>query len=575
MRYVFQMHFRNASNNETEYEALLHGMRMAKACGATRLMIYGDSNLVVQQTMKTCDAISDTMIAYRDMYNTLEGNFDGCELAHGLRVKLEVQIKATEDAVGAVARYEIHLGFAKDRATRLETELAAVRGELTKAGNDIAVKTAEIAALEGSLRKAKKAMRDAHLHHGTLIGQRSQCSHEDIELGDEPEVAPAPSPATPDTTVGAPTAATGAGLSGASTALQAGGASPMAAQQETTPTVGAAPPPDPQPTDAGVEEDVVGQQQAAPLQGDDAPPGQTMAAGVSSSSAATSSPDLGTLAGATWDPITWDPSIYDQGHQFLNAIKEKQLAFVTSFNKVREHHELAKLQLGEVRQDVERERQELSQLREGDLASTAAQACLNEKSELVSVYSSQLQALRVKLEEQAKAAEDAAAVLAWREKELREQFRTRERELVGELNSAKERSAHLKSELTTAQGELIKTGEDNVGKAKEIVQLTELLRKAKLVVALSCSLTEQANRLCDVAVGNSQEWRSKCEQLVANSAKELAAARAELDAAVKQAKPEAQESFALERKEIAYRDDELKTRLSAAVDMLTGEFDHI
>ncbi|XP_010230311.1 uncharacterized protein LOC104582449 [Brachypodium distachyon] len=55
---------------------------MAKACGATRLMIKGNSNLVVQQTMKACDAISDTMIAYRDMYNLLEGQFDGCELRH-------------------------------------------------------------------------------------------------------------------------------------------------------------------------------------------------------------------------------------------------------------------------------------------------------------------------------------------------------------------------------------------------------------------------------------------------------------------------------------------------------------
>ena len=46
------------SNNEAEYEALIHGMRMAKALGCTRLMIYGDSNLVVQQTMKACDAIA-------------------------------------------------------------------------------------------------------------------------------------------------------------------------------------------------------------------------------------------------------------------------------------------------------------------------------------------------------------------------------------------------------------------------------------------------------------------------------------------------------------------------------------
>ena len=45
-------------------------------------MIYGDSNLVVQQTMKECDAISENMIAYRNMYNLLEGSFDGCELCH-------------------------------------------------------------------------------------------------------------------------------------------------------------------------------------------------------------------------------------------------------------------------------------------------------------------------------------------------------------------------------------------------------------------------------------------------------------------------------------------------------------
>ena len=32
--------------------------------------------------MKACDAIADNMIAYRDLYNTLEGDFDGCELRH-------------------------------------------------------------------------------------------------------------------------------------------------------------------------------------------------------------------------------------------------------------------------------------------------------------------------------------------------------------------------------------------------------------------------------------------------------------------------------------------------------------
>src|SRR4051812_15948448 len=80
LKYVLQINFSHASNNEAEYEALLHGMRMAKTCGATCLIIYGDSNLVVQQTMRNCDAIADNMAAYQKLYNTLEGSFDGCEL---------------------------------------------------------------------------------------------------------------------------------------------------------------------------------------------------------------------------------------------------------------------------------------------------------------------------------------------------------------------------------------------------------------------------------------------------------------------------------------------------------------
>jgi hypothetical protein len=76
------MSFPQASNNEAEYEALLHRMKMAKACGATRLKIFGDSNLVIQQVMNRCDAISDNMTAYRNLYYYLEGTFDGCEVSH-------------------------------------------------------------------------------------------------------------------------------------------------------------------------------------------------------------------------------------------------------------------------------------------------------------------------------------------------------------------------------------------------------------------------------------------------------------------------------------------------------------
>jgi ribonuclease HI len=89
LKYVLRMSFPQASNNEAEYEALLHGMKMAKACGASRLKIFGDSNLIVQKVMNRCDAISDNMIAYRNLYYYLEGTFDGCEVSHVSRASNE------------------------------------------------------------------------------------------------------------------------------------------------------------------------------------------------------------------------------------------------------------------------------------------------------------------------------------------------------------------------------------------------------------------------------------------------------------------------------------------------------
>src|SRR4051812_24470565 len=71
MKYVLRIKFRT-SNNEAEYEALIHGMRMAKVCSATCLVIYDDSNLVIQQTMNECDAHSANMIMYRALYKSLE-----------------------------------------------------------------------------------------------------------------------------------------------------------------------------------------------------------------------------------------------------------------------------------------------------------------------------------------------------------------------------------------------------------------------------------------------------------------------------------------------------------------------
>ena len=44
--YVLRIHF-PASNNTMEYEACLHGLRIAVELSVKRLMVYGDSALVI------------------------------------------------------------------------------------------------------------------------------------------------------------------------------------------------------------------------------------------------------------------------------------------------------------------------------------------------------------------------------------------------------------------------------------------------------------------------------------------------------------------------------------------------
>ena len=52
LKYVFQILF-EVSNNEAEYETLLHRLRLAISLGIKRLLVYNESLLVVQQVVIT------------------------------------------------------------------------------------------------------------------------------------------------------------------------------------------------------------------------------------------------------------------------------------------------------------------------------------------------------------------------------------------------------------------------------------------------------------------------------------------------------------------------------------------
>jgi ribonuclease HI len=51
LSYVLRIHFK-ASNNAAEHEAALHGLRITVKLGIKRVMVFGDSALVINQVNK-------------------------------------------------------------------------------------------------------------------------------------------------------------------------------------------------------------------------------------------------------------------------------------------------------------------------------------------------------------------------------------------------------------------------------------------------------------------------------------------------------------------------------------------
>jgi ribonuclease HI len=81
LQYILQIHFR-ASNNVAEYEALVHGLKLAKEIGIRRILYFGDSDLVVHQVSGEWDAKDANMASYRFYVQQLCGFFEGREFHH-------------------------------------------------------------------------------------------------------------------------------------------------------------------------------------------------------------------------------------------------------------------------------------------------------------------------------------------------------------------------------------------------------------------------------------------------------------------------------------------------------------
>jgi ribonuclease HI len=83
--YAVQLYFKpehKVSNNIVEYEGLLAGLRAANALGIKRLVIKGDSQLVVNFSNKSYTPKDEHMAAYLEEHRKMEKRFQGLELKH-------------------------------------------------------------------------------------------------------------------------------------------------------------------------------------------------------------------------------------------------------------------------------------------------------------------------------------------------------------------------------------------------------------------------------------------------------------------------------------------------------------
>ena len=71
--YVLWIHF-SASNNSAEYEAALHGLRIAIELSVKRLMVYGDYALVINQVNKDWSYTNDRWTLTASRSKSWKGN---------------------------------------------------------------------------------------------------------------------------------------------------------------------------------------------------------------------------------------------------------------------------------------------------------------------------------------------------------------------------------------------------------------------------------------------------------------------------------------------------------------------
>ncbi|XP_062020999.1 uncharacterized protein LOC133737473 [Rosa rugosa] len=80
-QFAFQLDF-TCTNNQAEYEALIVGLEILQEMGARRVLVFGDSQLVVNQMNKEFKCTSWGLLSYHALADQLANTFDRISFAH-------------------------------------------------------------------------------------------------------------------------------------------------------------------------------------------------------------------------------------------------------------------------------------------------------------------------------------------------------------------------------------------------------------------------------------------------------------------------------------------------------------
>ncbi|GAA0149405.1 hypothetical protein LIER_08586 [Lithospermum erythrorhizon] len=88
MEYALRFNF-EASNNETEYEALVAGLELAHSLGVKQILVRGDSKLIMDQIKGDCRIKNESLIKYHAKATTLAKDLTRIVFEHIPRIENE------------------------------------------------------------------------------------------------------------------------------------------------------------------------------------------------------------------------------------------------------------------------------------------------------------------------------------------------------------------------------------------------------------------------------------------------------------------------------------------------------